>query len=163
MTGYVNILKEADIFYKLTTAQLDLIANYCIEQTYHAGDPIFEEGKNGGELYVIAQGAVDIRLDPSLTSNQPDAPHEPLTIATLRRGQSFGEVALVDDGMRSASARAAQNNTRLLILPKNKLLEICEADPRLGYRLMRNLAADLAFKIRNADLLLRDEILYRSR
>jgi CRP-like cAMP-binding protein len=84
----------------------------------------------------------------------------PVTIATLRRGQSFGEVALVDQGLRSATARCAQHNTHLLLIPREKLMTLCDTYPQLGYRLMRNLAADLALKIRNTDLRIREELLY---
>ena len=82
-------------------------------------------------------------------------------VARLRRGQSFGEVALVDEGLRSASARAAQNDTRLLVIPRDKIVMLCETYPQLGYRLMYNLAADLAMKIRSTDLRIREQLLYR--
>jgi CRP-like cAMP-binding protein len=83
-----------------------------------------------------------------------------LTIAKLRRGQSFGEITLVDQGLRSATARSSKNNTCLLILPRAKLMLLCDAYPQLGYRLMRNLAADLALKMRATDLRIQEELLY---
>ena len=87
----------------------------------------------------------------------------PVTIATLRRGQNFGEVALVDQGLRSATARCAANNTQLLVIPRDKLIMLCDTYPQLGYRLMRNLAADLALKIRSTDMRIREELLYGQR
>jgi CRP-like cAMP-binding protein len=63
--------------------------------------------------------------------------------------------------MRSATTRAAQHNTRLYLISSEQIIALCEEDPRMGYRLMYNLAADLAMKIRNADLRLRDASLYR--
>jgi hypothetical protein len=39
-------------------------------------------------------------------------------------------------------------------------MSLCEADPLLGFRLMHNLAADLALKIRNTDLRVREQLLY---
>ena len=80
----------------------------------------------------------------------------------MRRGQSFGEIALVDEGLRSATARAAQNDTRLLLIPRDKIIMLCETYPQLGYRLMYNLAMDLAMKIRNSDLRIREQLLYKS-
>ncbi len=82
-------------------------------------------------------------------------------VARLRRGQSFGEVALVDKGVRSASASAAQKGTRLFVVQRDKLIMLCETYPQLGYRLMYNLAADLAMKIRNADLRIQGQLLYK--
>jgi len=81
-------------------------------------------------------------------------------IATMRRGQSFGEVALADEGLRSATAQAKNKDTRLLVIPRDKLIMLCETYPQLGYRLMYNLAADLSMKIRNADLRVREQVLY---
>jgi CRP-like cAMP-binding protein len=103
---------------------------------------------------------VEILVDPSLVGDSTARDVGPVTIATLRRGQSFGEVALVDQGLRSATARCAQHNTQLLILPREKLMVLCDTYPQLGYRLMRNLAADLALKIRNTDMRIREELLY---
>jgi len=81
-----------------------------------------------------------------------------MTIATLRRGQSFGEVALVDEGLRSASARCSRQDTHLIVIPRDKLMLLCDTYPQLGYRLMRNLAADLAMKIRHTDLQVREQL-----
>jgi len=161
MTQYINILKQADIFDGMTPTQLELIDDCCQDKSFSAGELIFPEGTNSDELYIIVQGEVDILVNPALVSDQPEE-LEPVAIATLRRGQSFGEIALVDRGIRSASAFAKQN-TRLLILPREKLIQLCDAYPQLGYRLMYNLAADLAFKMRNTGLRIREELLYRPR
>jgi CRP-like cAMP-binding protein len=157
----VSFLKQSDIFFQFTPTQLELVANICHEVTYQEDDLIFKENSGSKELYIIIQGEVDILVDPTLVGAAEDG-SEGKTIATLRRGQSFGEVALVDEGLRSASAFAAQNDTRLLIIPRDKLIMLCETYPQLGYRLMYNLAADLAMKIRNTDLRIREQLLYRS-
>lgn len=157
----VNFLKQCDIFYQFTPTQLELVANICQEATYQKDDLIFKENSDSKELYVIVQGEVDIVVDPSLVGTLEDGV-ENRVIATMRRGQSFGEVALVDEGLRSASACASQKDTRLLIIPRDKLIMLCDTYPQLGYRLMYNLAADLAMKIRNTDLRIREQLLYRS-
>ncbi len=161
MSSLVNFLKQSDIFYQFTPTQLELVANLCQEVVFSEGETIFEENSGSKELYVIAQGEVDILINSALVSGTPKTEQKETVIATLRRGQSFGEVALVDEGLRSASARAAQKDTRLLIIPRDKLIMLCETYPQLGYRLMYNLAADLAMKIRNTDLQIREQVLYR--
>ncbi len=156
----VTFLKQSDIFFQLTPTQLELVANLCQEATFQKNDLVFKENSTSKELYVIAQGEVDIFVDPALVSAE-DESRDNQVIATLRRGQSFGEVALVDEGLRSASACATQNDTRLLIIPRDKLVMLCETYPQLGYRLMYNLSADLAMKIRNTDLRIREQLLYK--
>jgi len=157
----VNFLKQCDIFYQFTPTQLELVANICQEATYQKDDLVFKENSSSKELYVIIQGEVDIVVDPSLVGTVEEGV-ENRVIATMRRGQSFGEIALVDEGLRSASACVAQKDTRLLIIPRDKLVMLCDTYPQLGYRLMYNLAADLAMKIRNTDLRIREQLLYRS-
>ena len=157
----INFLKQSDIFHKITATQLELAANLCQELVFQEGEIIFQEQSEGKELYVIAQGEVDILLNPALVSGPTTEAKKETRIVTLRRGQSFGEIALVDEGPRSATARAAQNDTRLLIIPRDKIIMLCETYPQLGYRLMYNLAVDLASKIRNSDLRIMEQVLYK--
>ena len=159
MSDLTNFLKQADIFYQFTPTQLEMVANLCEERTYAMGEIILEEGASSKELYVIAHGEVEIQVNPAVVGG-PESQSAMVTIATLRRGQSFGEIALVDEGLRSATVRAAQKNTRLLILERARVMLLCETYPQLGYRLMYNLVADLALKIRNADLRIRETLIY---
>lgn len=160
----VDILKRADIFYDLTPAQYDMLAAICDEHRVRLGEMIFEENTPGAEMFVIGRGSVEILVDPSIVSGPMGRKGTgPVTIATLREGQTFGEVALVDQGLRSASARCSEAETLLLKIPRDKFLHLCETYPELGYRVMRNMAADLAFKIRGSDLAIREQLLWRPR
>jgi CRP/FNR family cyclic AMP-dependent transcriptional regulator len=162
--SHVNTLRRTDIFFDLLPAHLEMISAICQARIARAGEIIFEENTPGNELFVIARGEVEILLDPGLVSGANSRKTSgPVTIATLRDGQTFGEVALVDRGLRSASARCAADHTRLLVIPCQKLLGLCESSPDLGYRIMRNVAADLAFKIRNSDLAIREQLFWRPR
>ena len=160
----LEILKRADIFYDLTPAQYEMLAAICEEQRARLGDILFEENTPGSEMYLIGRGAVEVLVDPSIVGG-PNMQKRggPVTIATLREGQTFGEVALVDQGLRSASARCSEAETLLLKIPRDKLIRLCESYPELGYRIMRNMAADLAFKIRGSDLAIREQLLWRPR
>jgi CRP/FNR family transcriptional regulator, cyclic AMP receptor protein len=155
-----SVLKQADIFYELTNTQLELVASICQEKAYQQNELVFAENTPGNALYIIAEGEVDIQVDPAIIGGSTTLGLQ--TIATLRRGQSFGEVAMVDEGVRSAAACCTQPNTRLLIIPREKLMLLCDTYPQLGYRLMRNLAADLAMKIRNTDLQVREHLIWAS-
>jgi CRP/FNR family cyclic AMP-dependent transcriptional regulator len=158
MSSLVNFLKQSDIFYQFTPTQLELVGNICQEVVFNADELVFQENSSSKELYVIAQGEVDILIKRGVTG---DLGKKETAVARLRRGQSFGEVALVDEGLRSASARTAQKDTHLLVIHRDKLIMLCETYPQLGYRLMHNLAADLAMKIRNTDLRIREQLLYK--
>lgn len=148
------VLKQADIFYEFTNTQIALVSSIANERTFEPNTIIFEENTPGDDLFIIADGEVVIQVNPAVLGK--DATTGPQTIATLRRGQSFGEVSLVDEGLRSARAKSDADGARLVVIPREKLMRLCDSYPQLGYRLMRNLAADLAMKIRNTDLQVRE-------
>jgi CRP-like cAMP-binding protein len=157
---YEGVLRQADIFHGLSFEHIAKVAEICTERQYGVADIIFEEKSTCDELFIIARGEVEILIDPAWVSGQPGTPSRPTTIATLRRGQCFGEIALVDQGIRSASARSAHPETSLIVIPREKLMHLCESDPQFGFLLMHNLATDLALKIRNSGMLMREKLLY---
>jgi CRP-like cAMP-binding protein len=162
MVANPSILRQADIFYQLSQEQLEAVAALCREVRYSNGETIFTEGSHSDDLYLVIEGEVDIMINPALVGEGGAARlAEPVIVSTMRRGQSFGEIALVDQGVRSATARVVTAQARLFVIPSHALLALCEQEPRLGYLLMRNLAADLGFKIRNSDLNLRGQMLYK--
>jgi CRP-like cAMP-binding protein len=146
-------LAQADLFYEWDDLLLELVASICLEKVYHEGEMVFDENSQGEELYIISEGKVEIRVR---IGTDPSAQY--ITIAVLRRGQNFGEVSLLDAGRRTAAAVIAESNTRLIIIPRDKLMVMCENVPRLGYYLMRNLATDLALKIRSTDQDIREQL-----
>lgn len=161
----LNVLRQVDLFHGFSRAHLLVIMDICSERVYHLGDSIVEENMPGSELYVIIEGAVEILLNPGPTTPENvsapnDAQPEPSVIATLWPGQIFGEIGLVDQGVRSASARAASKITRLEAIEREQLLMLCDRDHDFGYLLMRNIAGDLAFKIRNTDIILRERLFW---
>ncbi|HEY3310166.1 MAG TPA: cyclic nucleotide-binding domain-containing protein [Anaerolineales bacterium] len=158
MNELIPFLKQTEVFFQFTQSQLEMVANLCQDKTINAGETIFEESSNSKELYIIVQGEVDILINPAIVSGKEKP--EKVCIATMRRGQSFGEIALVDEGLRSATARVRDKDARLLVIPREKLIMLCETYPQVGYRLMFNLAADLAMKMRNTDLRFREKVLY---
>jgi CRP/FNR family transcriptional regulator, cyclic AMP receptor protein len=163
MGKYINYLRETDLFFNLSPLQLEMVESLCEEKVYREGEVIFSENSPGKELYLIFRGQVEIFVNPGMVSTSPGITFKPEVIALLLRGQSFGEVALVDQGVRSAGARAALRDTLLLKIARDRLLNVCNSYPELGYRVMNNLAMDLSQKIRNADLKIREVLLYQPR
>lgn len=158
----LSILRQVDIFYGISEENLKKIAEVCREERYQKGQIIVRENTPSNELYIITEGVVEIVIDPNLLGSST-AKTEPAIIANLWPGQTFGEVGLVDRGMRSASARAASDEAKLQAIGREDLVRLCEDDPQFGYLLMRNIASDLAFKIRNTDLMLRERLVWEAR
>ncbi len=158
--SWLNFLQQVDIFEDLKPAHLEKLAGVCRLVEYHQGEVIVRENTPSNEIFLILSGDVDIVLDPEILGKESG--HKPKTVTTLRQGQTFGEIGLVDRGLRSATALAATAETRLLTVRREDLLKLCEGDHELGYILMRNIASDLAFKIRNTDLMVREQLLWKA-
>ena len=158
---YVVVLRQADMFSDLTDPQLEMVAHLCMEVKPLMDEVVVEEASTGDDLYVIATGLIGIEVSPDLVRGSADPASHPATIATLRRGQTFGEIALVDHGMRSATARCVSRRARLLRISSPRLLKMCDNYPELGYLLMRNIARDLAFKMRGSGLTIREQLRWR--
>ncbi len=154
-----QILEEVDIFADLTPAQLKQIYAICREKVYLQGELIFAENSPSTEFYIILEGEVSIQVNPNLIGDYK-GDHQAGIIATLFAGQSFGEVALVDEGRRSASAVCKSMLCKTLIIERNDLMPLLKANPGMGFTVMMNLATDLCTKIRLSNLNLRQNMLY---
>lgn len=146
-------LSLSEMFDNLTHTQLELVASICEQVGHKKGDVLFEENDSSDELYVISNGGVEILINPSFVGLEEGM--DSIVLTEMRRGQVLGEVALVDQGLRTATARVSEDNTYLLRIPRKRLMLLCDTYPELGYKLMKNLAADLALKMRNTDLIVR--------
>lgn len=99
-------------------------------RTYDKGAIIFEEGSLGQEMYVIASGAVKVT-----TMKQG---RETL-LNRMEAGEFFGEMALVDAALRSATAIADAENTRLVELDLDRFLYLVQQQPVFALTVMHTL------------------------
>jgi len=96
-----------------------------------AGDVLFREGAEGDDAYIVESGSIEISLD---------LPAGKKVLATLGKGEILGEMSLIADAPRSATAIAAEDS-ELLVLKRDRLLKPIEAaDPIM--RLMIQMIVD---------------------
>ncbi len=150
-------LRRVEIFAGLTDDQLSQVAGVCRAVQVAANGVIFREGDSGVELFVVLEGGVHVMIN----TRRPDGSVGLSTINSLFNGQCFGETALLSRAPRSATVVAAEP-TKLLVLREPDFRALCENDPGIGYRVMRNLAQDLAYKLRSSNLLLHGTIRWQS-
>jgi len=99
-------------------------------RVYAEGELIFKEGDEGDRMYVIQSGRVQIMKKTSSGD---------LTIATLGKGEIFGEMALFDRLPRSATA-AALGEARILSIDKKKLFQTIDRDPTLVFKTLESMS-----------------------
>jgi CRP/FNR family cyclic AMP-dependent transcriptional regulator len=109
--------------------------------TYKAGAFVVREGEPGQEMFVVESGSVEIFRGSGETERR---------ISLLGAGDFFGEMVLLDDQPRSASARAA-TDCRLLVIDATTLDEMLREHPEVAVRMLRNLAGRARAEIARAD------------
>ncbi|UCB43243.1 MAG: cyclic nucleotide-binding domain-containing protein [Dehalococcoidales bacterium] len=97
---------------------------------YRKSEIIFEEGSTGNEMYLIHTGSI------ALIKRQ--GADKSVTLAVLRAGDFFGEMALVDEVPRSLSAVAVKD-TQLIVLDRAKFLFIVQQQPQFALSIMHTL------------------------
>jgi CRP-like cAMP-binding protein len=105
---FIAALRRNVLFQELTDEQLLKVFSFTCEERFEPGSFIIHQGELGAELFIIQTGSVEVIKNGRLGGKQ----HQ---LATLQAGDSFGELALIDSGFRSASVRALQPTTVLVL------------------------------------------------
>jgi signal transduction histidine kinase len=127
----VSSLESCDLFKDLNPAMLEALKASAAERVYAEGAVVFEEGAPGDGLYVVEEGEVEI------TVSLDGGPHRP--VSRLGPGEPFGEMALIENKPRSATARVTRSS-RLSFLPSEVLHTIIDKHPPLAASFLRQIS-----------------------
>jgi CRP-like cAMP-binding protein len=95
---------------------------------YTEGEIIIRQGEIGDCMFVIQEGEVDVV--------RHDADGREIVVAVLRQGDFFGEMAIFEKEVRSATVRA-KGETRVLTIDKKTFLKRVKQDPTLAFNLLK--------------------------
>ena len=102
-------------------------------RSIEAGQPIFSEGEVGGVMYAVVEGAVNIVRKEQV-------------LETIGEGGIFGELALLDERPRSASAIAATPNCKVAVIDLKRFSVLVQQTPFFAIEVMRVMAERLRRK-----------------
>jgi len=106
------------------------MATGALGKIYADGEDIVKQGESGDCMYEILEGKVEVIEESS---------EQPLRLAVLRKGDFFGEMAIFEREVRSATVRAI-GNVRALTIDKKNLLRRISEDPSLAFRILENMS-----------------------
>jgi CRP/FNR family transcriptional regulator, cyclic AMP receptor protein len=132
----VDLFKERG----LSAAEMKLLATFSSEERYREGSMMFREGEKGDKLYIVLDGRVRI------SKFIPGVGEEALTV--LDRGDFFGEMALIDDKVRSADAKAHEGDATVLSIDRATLNEILSMDPNASLQFLNLLCRMISRRLR---------------
>jgi CRP/FNR family transcriptional regulator, cyclic AMP receptor protein len=140
-------LQNIPLFHHLSPKELKILERVVHIRTYQPGETVFVETEPGAGMYIIQTGRVDIVLNHKS--------ERPLMLAELEPGDFFGEMALLGDTARSATAVARQRS-ELIGFFHPDLTEIINIHPSMGAKISLGLAKTLAERLRYTNAQLRD-------
>ena len=135
----LQALGNIPIFENLRDSELNDVARLTHERTYKLDEHVFKKLAPAEGMYVIMKGAVEI--------NDPDSG---TIFASLESGDFFGELALLDEEPRSASAISTQPST-LIGFFRTDLLTLMKRSPELGNKILLNLSRVLGERLRRTN------------
>ncbi len=140
-----QIMKGVELFDGLTDEELDKVISLCQERRYKDNDVIAKQNSPGKDLFIIQEGFVEVAVAGRAGGTSK-------VIVNLGVGQTVGEMSLVDQGPRSATVRAINTPTVVQVITHEAFEKLCETNTQIGYVVMRNMAADLSFRLRQRHL-----------
>ncbi len=124
-------LESCEIFSRLPAGELKQLQAVTRETGFSSGQEIFKEGDPGDGFYVVKAGLVEISALVGTGERQ--------VFSKVGPGDFFGEMAVLDDQPRSASA-SAQGDAVVYFIPRRQLLDMLRHSPELAISLMRDIS-----------------------
>jgi len=121
------------------------------ERTYKSGDLVFTEGEKGAEMFIVQEGKVIVTRQVAGTE---------VFLATVGRGDFFGEMAVLESLPRSATCRAL-DDTRLLAIRTGELLMKIRRDPTFAFEMLQHMSRRIRYLDDQLALIMESEKLSR--
>ena len=137
----LKLLKNVVLFKDLSMRELAVVDQMFHARHYLADEVIFDEGEEGQGLFVVLSGRVKITLPADVDT----------VLIELGPGAFFGEVALLDQSVRTAQARAIED-AEIVALFRTEFYSLLETHSGIASRISFQLARVLAARLRQAVL-----------
>jgi Tfp pilus assembly protein PilZ len=138
----MKILSRIPLFEEFSDMELEEFARAMVKEDLRPGDGVFEEGDVGDKMYVIIRGSVDIIKDTGKGPGQ--------ILVTLQPGDFFGEMSLIDDAPRSATAMAS-TEALVLSISKKDLMLLLDNAPTIAAKIYKFFVFTLNQRLRETN------------
>ncbi|MEM6794419.1 MAG: cyclic nucleotide-binding domain-containing protein [Acidobacteriota bacterium] len=141
----VGLREKRELFREQTLSPMEInfLATLSKERKFGPHEYIFRDGEQGEHLFVVLEGQVMIAKEVGGAGEE--------ALAFLQRGDYFGEMALIDQKPRSASAKTHQEGAVVLMIPREVLEGILDIQKVSSLRLLRILCGLIAKRLREID------------
>jgi CRP-like cAMP-binding protein len=139
--------RRISLFSELTDREIDEVVSLFGRKLLAEGEALFLEGDIGDRFYIIEKGVISICIEIKGVGVEE--------LALLEDGNFFGEMALIDDAPRSASA-VARKKSSLFYLDKKDFLGIMDRNLSIGNKMLRSMVLVFCDRLRESNDRLKD-------
>jgi CRP/FNR family transcriptional regulator len=132
--GAVELLRSVPLFSDLEGEELERFSRVAVPRAFPAATRVFHEGDHSDACYIVRTGSFRV------TREHSDG--RAITLATLGPGDIFGELAMLDGEVRSASVESLEDS-ELLALPANEVRALLARHPEITVKLVAALVRRL--------------------
>ena len=134
-------LNQFQIFDDLTNDQISQFHDVLKEVQMKKGEQFITEGEEGNSIYLLLSGQVEINQALTLSMSKGEADNREKAILKLSSDihPQFGEMSIFNESDRRTANVRAETACTLARLNTLDLFSICDGNPEIGYKIMRNL------------------------
>jgi CRP-like cAMP-binding protein len=127
----VGFLQRVPLFQGLTKRQMETLAKTFVERKYKGGQAIVTQGKGGEGFFVVTSGKAEAVRERSDSVK--------VVVNTFGKGDFFGELALLDDGVRTATVTATED-VECLVMTSWDFISVLREDADMSVTILKELA-----------------------
>ncbi len=122
------MLQRSPLFRGLPGPSLDRIVGLAVQRSFCVGEIVFSQGDPGDALYAVVAGRIRI--------SSGTAEGREISLNIMEPGDTFGEIALLDGGTRTATATASEQS-ELVAIRRDHFAALLEREPKVALELLR--------------------------
>ncbi len=148
-----ELLEKAGVTTGLSSEEVESFVSILEERKFKRGEIIITEVNRTRDMFILKSGSVAISFKVPVDDSKEEV------VDCLHAGQIFGELSFVDGCPRSATV-TAEESSEVVFLPHTELSELLDANPAIGYIVMKNIAKLITAKLRKTNLQWRNTLMW---
>jgi CRP-like cAMP-binding protein len=132
------LISEMPLFDALNVDDVDQLEKYLVLKQLEPGSVVYKQGTTGRSVCFVVEGELSVVRDEN---------GDKVTIGNIKRGESVGEMSLIDGLTRSASV-IANSETQVLLLKQEDFEKLLKDHPQIGIKILKSLAKALSMTLR---------------
>jgi CRP/FNR family cyclic AMP-dependent transcriptional regulator len=146
MSAIANLVKGCPLFHEIYDNEVEAVLNDCLVASYSPGDVIIKQGEEGTDICVILAGKADISVDKDGNGQ---------FIATIGKGDIFGEMVLINETKRTANITCTEK-CDVLVMSFDNFYKFFSKNPSVFALMVLNVTRLITKRLKHSNSVIQD-------